>query len=248
MKKLKITSLCFLVVFTVLFSGCKQKTEKEHSFDCKSLTDKKAIYEIAKSIIIDRNNENVCSIWEIDTTDFFIIEDYFTNSETKNRLVFIGGTAGLASGTARNLLILFSCTDTLNVIWSGQVGQFSQTDIIDVDRDGIKEIIMNAGWAYMGEIGHCYEIFNFKDGKRNSVFRACSLSVIDEGAFFNHPEFYKRGDTLENNFDCSLIKLNDAEYGVRQIRSVIIHNGGQTEQEVLKKMKRFSDTIVIKLK
>jgi len=190
MKKLIIPSLVILMLIS-----CGQKTGQ---FDCNRLTDKKVIYEIAKSII-NSNNENIWNLHDIDTTDFFTTEDYFTNSETKNRLVLIGGEAGTSAGTARNLLILFSCTDSLNVIWSEQVSKFTQDDIVDVNGDGIKEIVMNTGWAWMGEIGDYYEIFNFKDEKKNDIFTARSKSVIDGDEFFGYPEFYKRGDTLESN-------------------------------------------------
>ena len=215
---------------------------------------KNKIYEIAKSIIDNKdNNENIGNLYGITTTSFFTTEDYFTNSETKNRLVLISGEAGTSSGTARNLLILFSGIDTYNVIWSGQVSEFIQDDIVDINGDGIKEIVMNSGWVWMGYIGEYYQIFNFKNGKKNDIFTVRSTSVLDcdydgNDVFMNYPDLYKQGDTLENKFDCSLIKLNDTEYGVKQIHTVKIHNGGQTEQEILKKVKVFSDTTNIKLK
>jgi hypothetical protein len=245
MKKIINTSFYLLVILVLI--SCGQRIA-EHLFDCNSLTDKKNIYEIAKSIINDGNNEHIWNLHDIDTTDFFTTEDYFTNPKTKNRLVLIGGNAGLSAGTATNLLILFSCSDT--VIWAGQVGNL--TEIADVNGDGIMEIIINTGSAWMGEINEWYEIFNFKDGKQNFLFTAHSKSVIDNDGdsdvFFNLPEYYKKGDTLENSFDCSLIKHNENEYGVKQIRTVKIHNGGQTEKEILKRMRVFTDTTIINLK
>lgn len=98
-------------------------TEAE-KFDCKSLKDKKVILEFANSIIAKKDNKNIWNISEIDTNEFFTCEDYFTNSKKKNRLVLIGGNAGLSAGSEDNLLILFSCIDSLNILWSGQVGEF----------------------------------------------------------------------------------------------------------------------------
>ena len=241
--------LIILILILGLFA-CKNFTDKarkqELQFDCNSLTDKKVIYKIAKSIIDKHDNDQIWNLSEVDTSDFFTTEDFFTNSKTKNRLVLIGGNAGMSAGTADNLLILFSCSDTLNILWSGQIGDFNQSDIIDVNGDGVKEIVCNSSMMWMGECNDSYNIFNFKDGKQNFIFGVHSNSVIDCG-YDNIAELYKQGDTLENMFDCSLLKLKDKEYGVRQIHTIKIHNGGQTDEEMLKKIKVIMDTTIVKL-
>ncbi len=244
------TNILTLVLTIGLFAcnNVSDKTsKKEQQFDCNSLTDKKVIFEIAKSIIEKKDNEQIWNISEIDTTDFFTTEDYFTNSKTKNKLVLIGGNAGMSSGTADNLLILFSCSDTLNILWSGQVGDFNQTDIIDLNGDGVKEMVCNSSMMWMGECNDNYNIFNFKDGIQNFVFTSHSTTVLDCGRD-NLGELYKLGDTLETNLGCSLIKLNDKEFSVRQIKTTKIHNGGQTDEEIMKNLKVIIDTTTIKLK
>lgn len=239
------------IILTIGLCACNNVTDttskNEQQFDCNSFIDKKVIFEIAKSIIEKKDNEQIWNLSEIDTTDFFTTEDFFTNSKTKNRLVLIGGNAGLSSGTADNLLILFSCSDKLDIIWSGQVGDFNQTDIIDLNGDGIKEIICKSSMIWMGECNDNYNIFNFKEGKQNFVFTSHSTSVLDCGRD-NIGELYKLGDTLEINLDCSLLKLNDKEFNVRQIRTTKIHDGGQTDEEIMKKLKVSIDTTTIKLK
>lgn len=241
----------FILIFTIGVFACNNIADKtsgkERKFDCNMLTDKKVIFEIAKSIIEKKDNEQIWNISEIDTTDLFTTEDYFTNPKTKSRLVLIGGNAGMSSGTADNLLILFSCSDTLEILWSGQVGDFNQTDILDLNGDGIKEIVCNSSMIWMGECGDNYNIFNFKGGLQNFVFTSHSTSVLDCGRD-NIGELYKPGDTLEINHGCSLIKLNDREFGVRQIRTTKIHNGGQTDEEIKKNLRVVVDTTTIKLK
>ena len=238
-------------ILTIGLFACNNiadKTSKNGQlFDCNSLTDKKVIFEISKSIIEKKDNEQIWNISEIDTTDFFTTEDYFTNPKTKNRLVLIGGNAGMSSGTADNLLILFSCSDSLNILWSGQVGDFYQTDILDLNGDGIKEIVCNSSMMWMGECNDNYNIFNFKDGRQNFVFTSHSTSVLDCG-LDNIGKLYKLGDTLELNLDCSLIKLKDKEFSVRQIKTTKIHNGGQTDEEIMKNLKVIIDTTTINLK
>jgi len=239
-----------IIVLTIGLFACNnfadKSSMKEKQFDCNSLTDKKVIYKIAKSIIDKHDNDQIWNLSEIDTTDFFTTEDYFTNPKSKNRLVLIGGNAGMSAGSADNLLILFSCSDTLNILWSGQIGDFNQSDIIDVNGDGVKEIVYNSSMMWMGECNDSYNIFNFKDGKQNFIYGAHSNSVIDCG-YDNLAEIYKPGDTLENMFDCSLLKLNNKKYEVRQIHTIKIHNGGLTDNEILKKIKVILDTTIIKL-
>lgn len=246
----RYTNILTLILAIGLFA-CNNLTDKiskkEQQFDCNSFINKKVIFEIAKSIIEKKDNEQIWNISEIDTTDFFITEDYFTNSKTKNRLVHIGCNAGLSSGTADNLLILLSCSDTLNILWSGQVGDFNQTNIIDLNGDGVKEIVCNSSMMWMGECNDNYNIFNFKDGKQNFIFTSHSTSVLDCGRN-NLSELFKQGDTLEQKFDCSLLKLSDKEYNVRQIQTTKIHNGGQTDDEIIKNLKVVVDTTNIKLR
>jgi len=112
-----------ICILTLGFLACNNQTsktsERRSNFDCNSITDKKFIFEIAQSIVDKHDNEQIWNISEIDTTDFFTTEDFFTNSKTKNRIVLVGGSAGGSSGSARNLLILFSCSDTFKVLWAG---------------------------------------------------------------------------------------------------------------------------------
>jgi hypothetical protein len=229
------------------YSGDKTVSNQVNQFDCNSLSDKKVIYSIAKSIIDKHDNEQIWNLYEIDTTDFLSIEDYFTNTRSKNRLVLIGGRAGMSSGTADNLLILFSCSDTFHVVWAGQVGDFKQSDIKDLDGDGIKEIVCNSGMIWMGECDENYNIFNFKNGKQNLVYSAHSTSFIDCGKD-NFDELFKLGDTLEHKFDCLLLKTKDNEYSVQQIQTSKIHNGGHTDEEIIKNLKVNIDTTTIGLK
>lgn len=236
-----------LTLFACNSNHTSETSKHEQKFNCNSLADKNVIFEIANSILDKHDNDQIWNLSEIDTTDFFTVEDFFINSKTKNRLVLVGGIAGGSSGSADNLLILFSCSDTFNVVWAGQVGDFTQADIADLNGDGIKEIISNPGAVWMGECFDTYEIFNFKDGKQNFIYAAHSTSVIDCGRD-NLSEIFKLGDTLESKFDCSLQRLKDNEYGVREIHTIKVHNGGQTDAEIFKNLQTTFDTTDIKLK
>jgi hypothetical protein len=213
---------------------------------CNMLTNKKLVFDIAKTVIDKNESGNIWNLSEIDTTDYFTIEDYFTNTTTKNRLVVIGGEAGLSAGSANHLLLLFSCADTAKVIWYEQTGKVTPADITDVNGDGIKEIIGNTGYVWMGECGDNYRIYNLKGGNKNILFSAQSSSLIGCGRD-DLAESFKKGDTLERSYDCSLQKANDKSSIIRQIQTVKIYQGGETEEEIEKLLKVIVDTTEVRL-
>ncbi len=244
---MKLIPIILTTIVVLGLFACNQTANKENQFDCSSLTDKQVIYTIAKSIIGKHDNKEIWNLGEeVDTSDFFTTEDYFTNPRTKNRLVLVGGNAGMSSGNADNLLILFSCADTLSILWSGQIGDIDTSNIIDLNGDGIKEIICNSGRIWMGEYSENYTIFNFKGGEQNYLFKARSISFLDCGR--DDFEIFTPGDTVEHILECTLVQLNDKAYTVRQVQTTKIHNGGKTENEIIKNLKVFIDTITVNLK
>lgn len=223
-----------------------KSSSQVHSLTCNMLTDKKRVYDLAKSVIEKNESGNIWNLSEIDTTDYFTTEDYFTNTTTKNRLVVIGGEAGMSAGSADHLLLLFSCTDTAKVIWYEQTGEVTPTDITDVNGDGIKEIISNTGSVWMGECFFNYKIYNLKDGKRNTVFAARSFSLLGCGRD-DVAESLKKGDTIENTRTCTLYTHYDKPPFIKQVQTIKIYQGGETEEEITKRLKVVVDSTEIRL-
>lgn len=215
-------------------------------FTCSMLTDKKLVYDLAKTVIEKNESGNIWNLSEIDTTNYFTTEDYFTNTTTKNRLVVIGGEAGMSAGSANHLLLLFSCTDTSKVIWHEQTGEVTAADITDVNGDGIKEIVSNTSGVWMGECFDNYNIYSYKEGKRNTVFSARSFSLLGCGRD-DIAETFKQGDTIEKTLNCSLQKPNDKTSIIKQIQTVKIYQGGETEDEITKRLKIVVDSMEIRL-
>src|SRR5436190_14736574 len=58
--------------------------------NCPARSDKAAMYSLALSVIDKHDNDNIWNLAEIDTTDFAVSENYFTNTKTRNRLVLEG--------------------------------------------------------------------------------------------------------------------------------------------------------------
>jgi hypothetical protein len=243
-------SILFFITLSFLIS-CSNNTasgslvNQKTTIDCNSVISRKMIYYIADSIINKTENDEVWNLSEIDTTNLFSTDDYFTNNKTKNRLVLVDGSAGMSAGTADNLLILFDCTDSLKIVWVGQVGDFQESDIRDLTNDGVKEIICTSEAVWMGECSKSYSIFNFKNGKQIFIYSNYSSSVL--GCGYNNLDEYKPGDTLETEFDCSVLSRGNSEYAIQQIRTIKIHNGGDSTEAVINDAQLQKDTMLIKL-
>ncbi|MBO9565335.1 MAG: hypothetical protein J7621_21340 [Niastella sp.] len=248
---MKLNPFIPILILLTLYAACnnpepKTVSDQKSKFDCHTLADKKAVCNIAQSILDSGDREHIWNLSAIDTSEYFTTEDYFTNTATKNRLVLIGGTAGMSAGTARNLLILFACSDTLSIVWAGQTGPFTQSDIKDLDNDGIKEIVSATDWIWMGECGGSHYIYNFKNGEPHSLYEAKSMSFIDCGRESLTPTF-KEGDTLADQINYTL-QQQDRLYVVQQIRTVKVHNGGETDEQIVKNLTITTDTAIVTLK
>ena len=223
----------------------QRQTEKK-AFNCNLLTNKKYLLALGDSIIEKHDNNKIWNLSNADTTEFFTIEDYFTNNKTKNRIVVLGGNAGISAGSAHHLFMLFECKDTFKILWSAQEAPINDTCIADLNNDGIMEIVTLSGATWQGTSWETYEIFNFKDNKKNVLYSSQSNTVIDCGGP-DLGEAHKPGDTLELQSDHTLVPASDKHFSVKQIRTIKIHNGGSNTEEVLKNIKIIRDTIVTRL-
>jgi len=183
---------------------------------------------------------------DLDTTNIVSFGDYFTEANIKTQLVLINGAAGLSAGTNQALLILLSCTDTLNVLWSGQTTAFNNDDIMDLNGDGIKEIATTSSSIWMGTCSETFNIINFQNGNRNILFQAESISYIECGLPDLTAQF-KIGDTLENMRSCSIIKDEQNNFQVEEIHTVKVYNGGTTNESVVDRVNITIDTLHISL-
>lgn len=244
---MKRGNFLFLIILMVAIPACNNNNKTTGSAkhiasrNCPRPDDMAAIYPIARSAIDNHDNDQIWNLSEIDTTDLFYSEDYYTSPSVKSRLVVINGSAGLSAGSAHRLLLLFSCPDSFKLLWAAQVGDINPKWIFDLNGDGIKEIVETTAATWMGECTQAYMIYNFKDARKNVLFNAVSNSVLQCGRE-NLGQLYKRGDTLETHFDCLLVRTIDKNYGVRQIRTFKMHNGGDSDEEILKNLKVNADT------
>lgn len=241
-----------LIVFisiSYLFS-CKNNpnpTEADKQITENNLFKNKiTLANLALNILNEKTNSNIWNLSDLDTNSIITYEDYFTDAENKTQLVLINGAAGLSAGTNQALLILLSCTDTLNVLWSGQTTAFNNDDIMDLNGDGIKEIATTSSSIWMGTCSETFNIINFQNGNRNILFQAESISYIECGLPDLTAQF-KIGDTLENMRSCSIIKDEQNNFQVEEIHTVKVFNGGTTNESVVDRVNITIDTLHISL-
>lgn len=244
---MKHIAFFLLALSVLLFFSCKNTSNKSQTESCSKLSDKAFVMHMADSIL--KNAVNIETIWnlsELDSSIYFVVDDYFTNTQTKDRLIVIGGSAGISAGSADHLWLLVGCTGNTPVIWTGQMSEVTTKDILDVDNDGIKEIINYTGSVWMGECHDYYEIMNFKGNKKNVLYSASSFSFVDCG-WENFSESINTNDTVEVQYTNELIKIGNTHV-IRQTKSSKIYQGGDTDAEAIQKLKIVIDTATIELK
>ena len=235
--KTLIKILTVLTVLTICSCGAKtQECNADAAVENPDLiVDREFVFNTAIAIVNEWDNDNIWSLSdEIDTARFAAMEDFFTNTETKNKLVLVGMDAGTSAGNTDYLLILFDALDSTKVLWAGQESNVFRSGIADLNGDGIKEILSITGATWMGLYVESCTVYNFKDGKKNILFET------PESAYYFGDDFsiFQKGDTIEYSFVCSIDKNNE----LQQTHTVKIFNGGKTEKEVLKKQKMFTKT------
>lgn len=224
-----------------LLVSCGKKAETPVPQGC-SIPSKTALFHMADSVVKARKeNKNIWNLSEVDSTDIFMAEDYFTNAKTKSIVALVNGSAGLSAGSADNLIMLLECKgNRYKVAWAGQGGEFDATDIRDLNNDGMKEIICESGMVWMGGCYDYYTITSFKGGRENTLFTSESVSLIDCGLEDYGNRFFAVGDTLENTSTYKIIPQGK-KYAVEQTRTLKLKTREGTNAEILSGLKVSTD-------
>lgn len=213
----------------------ENKIENKQKFDCTTLRDKNALVKFGDSIISSQGLESEFRLTDFDTTNVFVTEDYFTNSTSKSKLVVFYESVAFGRSSLSNFCMLFTCNDFLKLEWSGSVGVISENGIRDLNGDGIKEIEFDSGYTGQGITEGIYEISNFKNGKKNEIYSAHSFSALGQ-TFEQLAAYSKKGDTIEDSFSISILKMKDHKFMVKQVDTFKIFNGGENENEMMRKL------------
>lgn len=230
------------VIFSLSFISSKKRANE----NCEAKFTKEELIAVGQAILNEGGNENIWNLHELDTSEFYTLDDYFISATEKSKLVLIGGIAGGSAGSSDNLLMIVDCyEDEINVRWAGQFGDIIKRGIVDVNKDGIKEIISNSFSVWMGECNDFNTVYNFSNLDDIISFRSHSYSFIECGAIDlkNH----SKGDTLQLDIKFDLITEEDRSF-VEEHRTIKIHNGGTTDEKILKNLLVKTDTIYTILK
>lgn len=209
--------------------------------DCNDLNNPAVVYALAKDA-----QENGFPMF--DKLDYFTVNGHFTSENATEILIFIDAYAGGSCGSCCNLLLILSCESKLNVVWSGNCGTFSKSDVRDLNSDGIDEIVMNCGSTWSGELNEWFHIVNYKSGKENIVFEKQSSNYIYGSYGTEDWKKYQFGDTIHTYYRDSVSDADpNGNFSVIQIREREIYCGGKTEGEIDKRKKTVCDTVIIPL-
>lgn len=144
-------------------------------------------------------------------------------------------------------LMLFACSDTLMIFHVGVEGSIEPGDIGDLDGDGVPEFVCRSSVMGLGECETGYAIINFKGGRRNELYQVYASSLLDCG-LDDLAARTSEGDTLDTKYNCSLVRQENSRFAVQQIRSVKVHNGGSTDNEIRKSLVVSTDTVLVQLR
>ena len=213
-------------------------------YTCDELQNNKKLYSIADSILQLETHPNIINLHVIDSTDITVFEDYFIYPDKKSKMMFFSGEAGFSSGNSTYLLILFHCKNAkAEIIWSGQSAMFVKNNIKDLNGDGVKEIIISSGAAWMSSEVELFEIINFKNGKRNTLYSTLSNTQQD----YFEEDWYCLDDTISCTYKNMIMDSGKAEMiKIKQTKTVQLFNGGKTKEEAFKNSKiKANSTIII---
>jgi hypothetical protein len=245
------------LIFFALLSSCvnsnkklelTDEIEEPHHFqlDCSILKDKEFVYNYAKEVIKDRSKEGIFDFFEIvENGNIFAEEDYFLSADQKHWMILVKGKSS-TSIVDDNLLMFFKCADSLELVNAMPTLLPEIDKIVDLNNDGIKELVFLSDLLRQGEYHKRLDIVSFKDNDFNILYSAEGFSHIDTG-WDDFDKYPKKGELLEEMPDWKLEKLDNGEHVIKEVIVRKYHNGGKTDEEILKKLIIKRDTTIINI-
>ncbi|MBN2757097.1 MAG: hypothetical protein JXR51_07970 [Bacteroidales bacterium] len=122
-----------------------------------------------------------------------------------------------------------------NIDWAVQENKLEQKNIIDIDGDGINEIIFKGNYDCNG--GMMYGYYYISKFTNNELVNIYEQEPIDKIAILPNPNLELiENDTLTFELDVDLIDVNnDCVKELLEKKKVIIYKGGETKEEILQK-------------
>lgn len=227
---------------TIIADEEKDDSEFIDSLTCEDLNNKEIIFEQAKNA---QNQET--GYMDIDTTVApQIFRNHFVSKDEISTVILVQESSAAYLLGQPYLLMLYECGKEVRLLHVENNMGFSENDIRDLDGDGVMEITSTGDFLNMGECSTNFEIFNFKGGEKNELFKSNGYSLVECGG--DHDSDFKKGDTLGREMKNELVKSeNPLVYKVKVVRSYKICNGGKTSVEILKRAILVTDSILVPL-
>ena len=235
MKKLLITTTLFLLIFI----GCIQNDS-----NCTEPNANDILNEV--QLLVD-NDEKVLIFNENILGTLDTIELFPGNFSGKNR-EYIGMCYSYEEyypcmsfphlsppyETANYLLLKLSCKrGKWNIDWAAQENKLEERNIIDIEGDGINEIIFQGDYDCNG--GMIYGYYYIAKFLNNELVYLYEKEPIDKIALLPNPNLMlTENDTLIFDLKVDLIDTNND--GVEELienKRIVVYKGGETKSEIL---------------
>ena len=233
-----IKQTLFILIFGVLFTACKYS-----GTTCPEPNAKDILSE-AKKII---ESETLATVFnperlkDIDTIEFLsgnfsgegdeILAVCYSREEYLPCLSFSHLPAPYE--TASYFLVKLSCLNgKWKVDWASQENKIQKEDLIDIDGDGVFELVFHGNYVCNGgmEYGYYY-IVTLKENKEEILYRRLPVNQM---AILPNPNFHpKVNDTIVLELEVDFEDVdNNGTMELLEKTKRIIYKGGKTEEEV----------------
>lgn len=172
-------------------------------------------------------------------TEYYYFEKALLHQTEKNPVVVFSMNYGLSAGNGRYKMFVFK-PDGEKAVLSHMIdcGPVTDASFVDFNNDGITEFINEAGGTWQGILFQYYAVMSMKDGYEKNLLKIQTEYPIDLEIALNTQMSEKNiMDTLECSSVFQVKSLPNHEKYVSQQMHTVIHQGGATEDEIIKKAK-----------
>lgn len=225
------------ILFVLLFfNSCTSNVKEEIPCTAPEIN---AMVEKGRAIIAKKGNKD---IWNLRTLTGAVVihEAAFSTKGKKEYLAVCEGKAGGSAGSANHLLMKIVCDEEAengwDVAWSAQGSPIEKKNIVDVNGDGISELILEGGSTWMGECSDYYQIISLSGNTKKTIYENYPFSRIGCGGLAEAMEFQK-GDTLSAIYG---VKFKDES--LIETVEYQLYNGGHTDEDIDNQSQRVTIT------
>jgi hypothetical protein len=201
-------------------------------FTCSEILHQASLEEILLSIEGENAGE-VTTLYNMGAypKSLEIFEGHFSEKRHLQTLVTIEMQLGGSAGSYDRFYALFDCPHQAELITTTFSGQ-PQGKPIDLNGDGLLELVTSGGHTWMCELGDLLEVITWESGKAKIIYEVHSYHDMDCGDTWA-VQSREPGDTL--GMEVRSLFSDDDQNGlfeILQIRETTVSGGGSTREEI----------------